>query len=152
MESDGNKRKGLAKKGENELEEDLAPARASKKRRSDDSAESSEWNQMFFELMLYKANNGNTFVKSKDETHSKLYKWSAKQRRHYKVFQKDPSETSEVTEDRIKVLESVRFAFTSRGDDHWERHYEKLRQFKQDHGHVLVSRQSEVPGLGDWVS
>jgi Helicase associated domain len=41
---------------------------------------------------------------------------------------------------------------TSRGEEHWNRFYELLRQYQQMHGHVLVPRLCEIPGLGDWVT
>jgi hypothetical protein len=150
MEHGQGKRRG-------ETEDTEEHARENKKQRSDTSSQKSpnskdsEWNRMFFELMLFKTNNGHINVKSSDEEHDELYKWSLHQRRQYKQFQAKP-EASILTEDRIKVLESVRFAFTTRGDDHWNRNYERLREYKQEHDHVLVPRQSEVPGLGDWVS
>lgn len=50
------------------------------------------------------------------------------------------------------MLESVRFAFTTRGEEHWQKSYDKLKEYREEHGHVLVPRQCEIPGLGDWVS
>lgn len=72
-------------------------------------------------------------------------------RKDYKTRERDPAE-SPLTEDQIAVLESVRFAFTTRGEEHWHKNYEKLKEYKADHGHVLVPRQCEIPGLGDWVT
>lgn len=126
---------------------DSAP-KLGKQKSGDDSA---EWNRMFFELMLYKANNGNINVKSSDSENSELHKWVLHQRKQYKLFQND-ADSSSLTPDRIKVLESVRFAFTTRGEDHWNRNFEKLKEFRKVHGHVLVPRLSEEAGLGDWVS
>jgi hypothetical protein len=102
-------------------------------------------------LQLYRANYGNVNVKSTDEKHNELYKWIVNLRKEYKKRETDP-EDSTLTEDQIKALESVRFAFTTRGEEHWQKNYEKLLEFKNEHGHVLVPRQCEIPGLGDWVS
>jgi len=113
--------------------------------------ELSHWNQMFFELMLYRIAHGNVNVKSTDRKHEELYKWIVQLRKDYKTRERDPSD-SPLTEDQIKVLESVRFAFTTRGEEHWQKSYEKLKEYKRDHGHVLVPRQCEIPGLGDWVT
>lgn len=113
--------------------------------------EIAHWNRMFFELMLYRIAHGNVNVKSTDTKHGELYKWIVQLRRDYKTRERDPSE-SPLTEDQIKVLESVRFAFTTRGEEHWQKSYEKLKEYKHDHGHVLVPRQCEIPGLGDWVT
>eukprot|EP00534_Pseudo-nitzschia_fraudulenta_P012814 CAMPEP_0201219670 /NCGR_PEP_ID=MMETSP0851-20130426/191195_1 /ASSEMBLY_ACC=CAM_ASM_000631 /TAXON_ID=183588 /ORGANISM="Pseudo-nitzschia fraudulenta, Strain WWA7" /LENGTH=434 /DNA_ID=CAMNT_0047509361 /DNA_START=30 /DNA_END=1334 /DNA_ORIENTATION=+ len=109
------------------------------------------WNQMFFDLMLYRIGNGNVNVKSTDTRHANLYKWIVQLRKDYKTRERDPSEST-LTEEQIRVLESVRFAFTTRGEEHWQKNYEKLKEYKADHGHVLVPRQCEIPGLGDWVT
>jgi hypothetical protein len=169
METATRSKRKEAVKGKEKTDDEEPQVRASKKQRPDATSprqvaspksgkrnqkapeDSAEWNRIFFELMLYKANNGNINVKSNDEENTELYKWIMQQRKQYKVFQKN-TDASSLTNDRIKVLESVRFAFTTRGDDHWQRNYEKLKEFKSEHEHVLVPRLSEIPGLGDWVS
>jgi hypothetical protein len=113
--------------------------------------ELAHWNQMFFDLMLYRIGNGNVNVKSTDRKHADLYKWIVQLRKDYKTRERDPSEST-LTEEQISVLESVRFAFTTRGEEHWQKNYEKLKEYKVDHDHVLVPRQCEIPGLGDWVT
>mmetsp|Transcript_5084 Transcript_5084/g.5875 ORF Transcript_5084/g.5875 Transcript_5084/m.5875 type:complete len:405 (+) Transcript_5084:26-1240(+) len=109
------------------------------------------WNRMFFELMLYRIKNGNVNVKSTEEEHYELHQWIVQLRKNYKTREKNPSEST-LTEEQISVLESIRFAFTTRGENHWHKNYEKLKEYKADHGHVLVPRQCEIPGLGDWVT
>ena len=89
-------------------------------------------------------------VKSTDKRHTELYKWIVQLRKDYRTRERDPSEST-LTEEQISVLESVRFAFTTRGEEHWQKNYQKLKEYKADHGHVLVPRQCEIPGLGDWV-
>jgi len=115
------------------------------------SEELEHWNQMFFDLMLYRIGNGNVNVKSTDRAHADLYKWIVQLRKDYKARERDPSEST-LTEEQISVLESVRFAFTTRGEEHWQKNYDKLKEYKASHGHVLVPRQCEIPGLGDWVT
>ena len=133
-------------------EDDLNRREASNVARYRPSTETdgSDWNQMFFELMLYKAVNGNLNVKAKEEGCAMLHKWILQQRKEYRAFQKDP-DTSLLTAERIKVLESIKFTFATRGDGHWQRNFEKLQRFRSIYGHVLVPRQSDIPGLGDWV-
>jgi hypothetical protein len=99
---------------------------------------------------LYRANYGNVNVKSTDEKYAELYRWIVQLRKDYKTRERNPEE-SPITADQIKTLESVRFAFTTRGEEHWQKNYEKLQEYKKEHGHVLVPRQCEIPGLGDWV-
>lgn len=102
-------------------------------------------------LQLYRANYGNVNVKSTDEKYQDLYRWIVQLRKDYKVRERNPEEST-LTADQIKTLESVRFAFTTRGEEHWQKNYEKLQEYKKEHGHVMVPRQCEIPGLGDWVS
>jgi bifunctional DNA-binding transcriptional regulator/antitoxin component of YhaV-PrlF toxin-antitoxin module len=101
-------------------------------------------------LQLYRIKNGNVNVKSTEEENRELYQFIVQLRKDYKIREKDPSEST-LTEEQIVVLESIRFAFTTRGEEHWQKNYEKLKEYKTDHGHVLVPRQCEIPGLGDWV-
>ena len=101
-------------------------------------------------LQLYRIENGNVNVKSTDRKHGDLYSWIVQLRKDYKTRERDPSE-SPLTEAQISVLESVRFAFTTRGEEHWQKSYERLKEYKANHGHVLVPRQCEIQGLGDWV-
>eukprot|EP00535_Pseudo-nitzschia_heimii_P009626 CAMPEP_0197192634 /NCGR_PEP_ID=MMETSP1423-20130617/25375_1 /TAXON_ID=476441 /ORGANISM="Pseudo-nitzschia heimii, Strain UNC1101" /LENGTH=273 /DNA_ID=CAMNT_0042645557 /DNA_START=1 /DNA_END=819 /DNA_ORIENTATION=+ len=114
-------------------------------------AEIAHWNQMFFNLMIYRIERGNVNVKSTDKRHTELYNWIVQLRKDYRTRERDPSEST-LTEEQINVLESVRFAFTTRGEEHWQKNYQKLKEYKADHGHVLVPRQCEIPGLGDWVT
>jgi hypothetical protein len=72
-------------------------------------------------------------------------------KKEFKNYQNDPA-TSVLSPDQIKVLEHLHVPLTSRGDDHWLRFFDQLVHYQAKHGHVLVPRLSEVPGLGDWVT
>ena len=120
-----------------------------KKRRQ--NLEGDDWNQNFFELMLYRAKTGHINVKCSDDENVILHQWILSQRKAYKQQRLKGSEGSVLTADRIKVLESVKFNFGTRGDENWINHYNQLKEFKEKHGHVLVPRDSEKQGLGDWV-
>lgn len=109
-----------------------------------------EWNQKFFELMLYRAEHGNILVKDSDENHKSLYKWITQQRKDYRRFTENP-EGCILNNDRIKVLKSVNFTFGTRNDKNWLYHFDQLKQFKEKYGHTLVPRESEFHGLGGWV-
>jgi len=129
----------------------LAPAPRKGPAKPSTPEELANWNRMFFELMLYRIKNGNVNVKSTEEEHYELHQWIVQLRKNYKTREKNPSEST-LTEEQISVLESIRFAFTTRGENHWHKNYDKLKEYKADHGHVLVPRQCEIPGLGDWVT
>jgi hypothetical protein len=102
-------------------------------------------------LQLYRQRTGNVNVKSTDQKNQGLYQWIVQLRKDYKTRESNP-ERSPLTLDQIDVLESVRFQFTTRGQEHWQKNFDKLKEYKAEHGHVLVPRQCEIPGLGDWVS
>mmetsp|Transcript_61472 Transcript_61472/g.150445 ORF Transcript_61472/g.150445 Transcript_61472/m.150445 type:complete len:320 (+) Transcript_61472:272-1231(+) len=110
-----------------------------------------EWNAMFFKLMAFRANNGHVNVKSSDDANKDLYKWVSQLRKDYKQRERSP-ESCTLSREQIQVLQSIYFAFTTRGEEHWQKSFAKLKQFRDAHGHVMVPRQCEYPGLGDWVT
>ncbi|GKY95281.1 hypothetical protein MPSEU_000490100 [Mayamaea pseudoterrestris] len=108
-----------------------------------------DFNHLLFQLLVFKADTGN-FHATKEEQpllHSFLYYI----KKEFKNYQNDPT-ACDLTADQIKVLEHLHVPLTSRGDDHWVRFYDLLVGYREKHGHVLVPRLSEVPGLGDWVT
>lgn len=116
----------------------------------DDDDPDTNWNQKFFELMLYRAKHGDVHVQSTDDEHRDLYEWMTQQRKEFKRYSKN-AEASLLNEDRIQVLSSVGFSFQDRKDENWFHQYNQLKNFHQKYGHVLVQRNSEFKGLGDWV-
>lgn len=86
---------------------------------------------------------------SKDE-YPLLYAWIQNVKKEYKLYVNGAA--CQLTPQQILVLESLHVPLTSRGDDHWNRYYEFLVQYRNRHGHVLVPRLCETPGLGDWVT
>jgi len=110
-----------------------------------------EWNAMLFELLHFKAKNGDFNVRATDEENKKLHTWMQTQRKQYKLFQNNMDECS-ITDDQVQVLDSLHFSWNTRGEEHWKRNYERLRDYHKENGHTLVPRQSPVPKLGDWVT
>lgn len=113
------------------------------------AADAVDFNQSLFQLLLFKAETSNFHATKEEqpELHAFLYHI----KKEYKNYNQDPS-SSTLTFDQVKVLEYLHVPLTSRGDDHWLRFYDLLVKYKETHGHVLVPRLSEVPGLGDWVT
>jgi hypothetical protein len=107
------------------------------------------FNDYIFQLLLFKAGNNNFHV-TKEENAS-VHAFLQHLKKEYKAYSSDPT-TSVLSEEQMKVLEFLHVPLTSRGDDHWNRFYELLQQYGERHGHVLVPRLCEVPGLGDWVT
>lgn len=108
-----------------------------------------DFDRMLFQLLLFKAETGNFHATKEEQPHLHAFLYFIK--KEFKNFQAD-SESSNLTADQIKVLEHLHVPLTSRGDDHWQRFYDLLVKYKATHGHVLVPRLCEVPGLGDWVT
>jgi hypothetical protein len=130
----------------------IDPESSSPKKRSRPSKDdgSSEWNQMFFELMLYRTKHGDISVNEDDDEHESLHNWILQQRTEYGRYG-NKVEGCILTEDRIKVLESVAFLFNTRTDKFWRSQFENLKQYKEKHGHLLVPKNCEFQGLGRWV-
>lgn len=56
-----------------------------------------------------------------------------------------------LTDERIRRLESIGFVWSLRDD--WQKHYDELKQYKEEHGHCNVpARYAKNRRLGIWVS
>ena len=117
-----------------------------------------DFDHYLFRLLCVKAENNN-FQVSKDEEPD-LHAFLQFLKKEYKAFassvkEGDESATSNVsslTPKQVKVLQYLHVPLTSRGDEHWNRFYALLKEYHERHGHVLVPRLCETPGLGDWVT
>lgn len=141
-----------------------------------DPLDPSHFDNFLFQLLAFRVANGNFHVNR--EKHPALHIWMQALKKEYKLYsspqtdsteKSDPMETStanvaetestssqtvtsKLTDQQVAVLEFYHIPLTSRGDDHWTRFYNLLVQYKERHGHCLVPRLCEVPGLGDWVT
>ena len=110
------------------------------------------FNDMLFQLLHYKAVHGDVRVKARDESHRKLHDWMMAQRKAYRIFQETPH-MSPLTEDQVKVLNFVQFPWNTRGEEHWARNYEHLKEFRRQHNHTMVPRTyQDVQNLCHWVT
>ncbi|KAL7578407.1 hypothetical protein ACA910_012804 [Epithemia clementina (nom. ined.)] len=107
------------------------------------------FHEYLFALISFKVDHGNYSV-HKDACPN-LYAWLGHMKREYARFTHQPT-TANMTAEQKKILEYLHVPLTHRGDDHWNRFYNMLESYKKRHGHVLVPRVCEVPGLGDWVT
>ena len=107
------------------------------------------FNDFLFALLAHKAENNNFHVSREENPH--LHVWLGHLKREYKSFISEEVGSS-LTDVQVKVLEHLHVPLTSRGDDHWNRFFQLLEAYNVRHGHVLVPRLCEIPGLGDWVT
>jgi hypothetical protein len=109
-----------------------------------------DWNNMMFQALVYRAEQGDLNVGAKDEARNELFQWMQEQRRQFKLYTEDPS-TSTLTADQVKVLDSLHFHWHTRGEEHWNRNYLLLVQFHRENGHCLVPRLAKDK-LGEFVT
>jgi hypothetical protein len=113
------------------------------------------WNDMLFELMRFRANNGHCVV---PRTLPALHAWVCEQRRQKKIadleaaeYQKRQGfkgEVNPLTLERIKVLESIDFEWAESHHEVWYRYYDQFFEFKLQSGHCNVPIHT---ALGRWV-
>lgn len=62
-------------------------------------------------------------------------------------------EKSQITDKRVEALAALDFKWNARSAG-WDRHFEDLQKFKQEHGHCYVPRSNKGPNksLGYWVN
>jgi hypothetical protein len=121
----------------------------------DISANQDNWNSMLFYLLLFKARWGDFNVPPNDPAHTSLHEWVLEQRALYKQHQEsgaeaDSTSSGGLTPDRISVLDTIGFTWNIRGDVFWQKQYDALVAYKNEHGDVKVPRLfSKNPKLGE---
>jgi Helicase associated domain len=100
------------------------------------------WEELFIELCEFKQKNGHCSVpKGHEKT---LSNWISVQRNMFKK--------NKLSNERIERLEELGFVWDPISTV-WEEMFTKLCQFKQEHGHSNIFKNSSVvPGLSNWVS
>lgn len=123
-----------------------------KRQRLEEDGARQIWNEMFFELLHYRAEHGDMKVRAKEDAkYRRLYEWIVAQRKEFKAFQEDPN-TSALLEEQIVVLDSLQFPWNTRGEDHWNLNFDSLKKFYKEHDHTMVSRSDqEHQKLSMWV-
>ncbi|KAL9179467.1 hypothetical protein ACHAXT_008757 [Thalassiosira profunda] len=143
----------------NDDKDDAAPA--AKKAKVDDAQATSatdfrggqeSWNAMLYQLLLYKAQNGN-FDVPPDASYRLLRNWAETQRKHYALYQEDRTSGTFLNADRIAVLDAIGFQWNVAGDMFWEANFAALAAYKAEHGDVKVPRvYAKNPKLAEWVT
>ena len=109
------------------------------------------WWERFHELIDYKRDNGNCIVPQKWSENPQLATWVYNQRKQYRLYME--GKISQVTEERIALLESIGFEWVLRTVTEWEVRFEELKDYQSKHGHCNVPQKwNENPQLGRWVN
>lgn len=108
---------------------------------------------MLYQLLLYKAQRGDLNIPHNDTSYRLLYNWVQTQRKHYKLYQENKTSSTFLNADRIAVLDAIDFQWNVRGDTFWQKNFDGLVTYKNEHGDVRVPRlYTKNPKLGEWVT
>mmetsp|Transcript_1702 Transcript_1702/g.3728 ORF Transcript_1702/g.3728 Transcript_1702/m.3728 type:complete len:541 (+) Transcript_1702:133-1755(+) len=111
------------------------------------------WNVMLYQLLLYKAQRGDLNIPHNDTSYRLLYNWVQTQRKHFKLYQENKTSSTFLNADRIAVLDAIDFQWNVRGDTFWQKNFDSLVKYKNEHGDVRVPRlYAKNPKLGEWVT
>ena len=111
------------------------------------------WNAMLYQLLLYKAQRGDLNIPHNDTSYRLLYNWVQTQRKHHKLYQENKTSSTFLNADRIAVLDAIDFHWIIRGDTFWQKNFDSLMVYKNEHGDVRVPRlYNKNPKLGEWVT
>ncbi len=104
----------------------------------------SNWDEMFGELIRFKAENGHCNVSKPYPPNLQLGIWVNNQRRKYRK--------GELSLEKIEKLEDIGFEWDIR-DAQWEGNYRLLCEFKQVYGYCNVPQRCKKDlSLGSWVA
>mmetsp|Transcript_25456 Transcript_25456/g.37608 ORF Transcript_25456/g.37608 Transcript_25456/m.37608 type:complete len:361 (+) Transcript_25456:58-1140(+) len=114
-----------------------------------------KWEIMFQRLNAFRLENGHCLVPNRYKKDHRLGSWVSTQRRQYKAFAAGKINTTTLSMDRIRKLESIGFAWCT--DDprrvDWYVRFKQLCLFQKEWGHTLVPMgYKKNPSLGNWVS
>ncbi|MBI3481105.1 MAG: Helicase associated domain protein [Nitrosomonadales bacterium] len=101
---------------------------------------SSKWDEMFNELLSYKAEHGDVNVP--DDWYTPLGTWVGKQRSSKK--------SGKLSDDRLQRLADVGFAWDA-NESRWEARYNELCAYREKHGDVNIPHD-RVSELWRWLS
>lgn len=111
------------------------------------SALNDGWERKYAELLAFKAKNGNVMVPKKYPPNQSLSSWVQRQRAMYR-FRRLGKKNS-MTDCRMKKLQDMAFIWNTKTnkdhlryanlrphEDTFNKHYNKLVKFKEEHGHT----------------
>jgi hypothetical protein len=109
----------------------------------------SRWNEMYKQLKDFKAVNGTCLV---PHANFGLGSWVKRQQVQYNLY--SSGSKSELTEDRVRMLNDLGFVW-SRRSNNWNENFQRLKRWSEEHGTCHIPDGSDDPelvALSKWIS
>jgi len=111
-----------------------------------------QWEEMFSQLLDYYLHHGHCNIPAQYSTNPKLGRWVTVQRHIHNQKKRTNDKSPAMSSNRIKMLESIGFVWSSPKRSTWSEMFSKLESYKSKHGDCLVPQNfPEDPKLGRWV-
>jgi hypothetical protein len=108
-----------------------------------------QWNKCFDELRRHRDRTGNCVVPQSYKSNQPLARWVKRQRYQYKLM--IDGKPSQMTQERMKALEEIRFVWCPQ-DSNWAERLEEVKKYRRIFNHCNVpSDYHENPSLVSWV-
>lgn len=116
------------------------------------------WEEMFYKLVLFQANNNGSTIVPFDEEHMALSKWAANERMLWRLSLRGQVLTQEET-NHMKALEQIGFLFeartspvnnTAKNAATWTSRFQEMIEYERANGTYHPGNKNEVP-LARWV-
>ena len=111
----------------------------------------SRWMTSYEELKAFKQLNGNTLV---PHANCGLGSWVKRQQVQYTHYRKEDGSKSELTEERVRLLNDLGFVW-SRRTNTWNENFQRLLNWKELHGNIHIPDDSDDPelvALNKWIA
>lgn len=109
----------------------------------------SRWNMMYQELKEFKALNGTTLV---PHANCGLGCWVKRQQVQYTLYKSGSK--SELTEDRVRLLNELGFVWSRRSNT-WNENFQRLKRWSEEHGSCNIpdgTDDFELVALSKWAA
>lgn len=113
------------------------------------NAQEAAWTRHLRDLKAFRSETGHCHVPLSHEKYPKLGLWVKEQRRHRTLLVQ--GRPSHMTQDRVKILNSVGFCWDTH-EATWLERLRELKEYKNTHGNCAVpTNYTANPKLGTWV-
>eukprot|EP00804_Cyclotella_cryptica_P031119 CCRYP_011732-RA/>CCRYP_011732-RA protein AED:0.03 eAED:0.03 QI:459/1/1/1/0.66/0.5/4/77/1122 len=109
----------------------------------------SRWNMMYEELKAFKAEHGTTLV---PHANFGLGSWVKRQQVQFTLYRSGSK--SELTEDRVRLLNDLGFVWSRRSNT-WNENFQRLKRWSEEHGSCHIPDgidDPELVALSKWVA